>query len=287
MDEEQGKVIDGTARASQWRSSGRKPPEDPNELRADAPKSIASSLLVPADMLGAPVAPPAQNGASRRGDASQRGVAAGSGNGAAGDANHNLFLAADAAVEQPRGREHRAGSRAAQLVGAAASWLQRSAVRARRPVTFANPWRVPAVLALLVVAVIAAEVVTRSGSSVTRPHRTDAVAELARLRSGVLSIAAGPFAGVRLTTRSRQTRGRPTHRPPVHKQPPAHPAIQATAPQPASSSYAPPAASQSEPVQTPSQPAATASSSGGSSGSQRAGPSGPISLIGAGTTPSG
>lgn len=285
MDEEQGNVIDGTTRARQWRSSARKPAEDASELRADAPKSIASSLLVPAGMLDATAAPPAQDGASRPDETSPRSVAAGSGNGAAGGANHNLFLAADAAVEQPRWRQSRAGSRAPQLVRAAASWLQRAAVRARRPFTFAHPRRVSVVLALLVVAVVAGEVVSRSGSSVPRPHRTETVATLARVRAGLLSYTAGPFSGERSTAISRQTRRRPTHRTSAHKQRPAHPAIQATAKQPASSSYTAP--SPSEPVQAPSQPAATASSSGGSSSSQRAGPNGPVSLIGAGTTPSG
>jgi len=167
MDEEQGNVIDGTTRARQWRSSGRKPPEDARELRADAPKSIASSLLVPADMLGATAAPPAQNGASPEDDTSQRSAAAGSGNGATAGANHNLFLAADAAVEQPRSRQSRTSSRAAQLVRGAASWLRRAAIRAGRPQRFVDGRRLSAALALLVVAVVAGEVDTRLGTSVT------------------------------------------------------------------------------------------------------------------------
>ncbi len=59
MDDQQGNVIDGTARARQWRRSKPKTgsaPEAP-EARSDAPKSFAGSLLVPADMLP-PAFPP-------------------------------------------------------------------------------------------------------------------------------------------------------------------------------------------------------------------------------------
>jgi hypothetical protein len=53
MEDQQGNVIDGTARARQWRGSkpkGRPAPESA-ETRSDAPKSFAGSLLVPAEML--------------------------------------------------------------------------------------------------------------------------------------------------------------------------------------------------------------------------------------------
>jgi hypothetical protein len=58
MDDQQGNVIDGTARARQWRLARSKTHAvtDGAEARSDAPKSIAGSLLVPADML--PVASP-------------------------------------------------------------------------------------------------------------------------------------------------------------------------------------------------------------------------------------
>ena len=53
MDDQQGNVIDGTARARQWRlaRSPARAESDGAEARSDAPKSIAGSLLVPADML--------------------------------------------------------------------------------------------------------------------------------------------------------------------------------------------------------------------------------------------
>ena len=59
MDDQQGHVIDGTARARQWRRSKPKTGSAPDapETRSDAPKSFAGSLLVPADMLPAAFAP--------------------------------------------------------------------------------------------------------------------------------------------------------------------------------------------------------------------------------------
>lgn len=53
MTDQQGTLIDGTARARQWRRSRPESAvgDDTGERRSDAPRSIASSLLVPADML--------------------------------------------------------------------------------------------------------------------------------------------------------------------------------------------------------------------------------------------
>ena len=61
MDDQQRNVIDGTARARQWTRSRPKPGADAEgtETRSDAPKSIASSLLVPADMVPAGTPPTA------------------------------------------------------------------------------------------------------------------------------------------------------------------------------------------------------------------------------------
>ena len=63
MEDESGKLIDGTARARQWRRSrsASARAEGP-EARSAAPKSIAGSLLVPAEMLG-PAAPPGSDAA--------------------------------------------------------------------------------------------------------------------------------------------------------------------------------------------------------------------------------
>ena len=63
MEDESGKLIDGTARAHQWRRSrsGSARADGP-ETRSAAPKSIAASLLVPAEMLG-PAASPGSDAA--------------------------------------------------------------------------------------------------------------------------------------------------------------------------------------------------------------------------------
>ena len=63
MEDESGKLIDGTARARQWRRSrsASARAEGP-ETRSAAPKSIAASLLVPAEMLG-PAASPGSDAA--------------------------------------------------------------------------------------------------------------------------------------------------------------------------------------------------------------------------------
>ena len=61
MDDKPRNVIDGTARARQWRrsrSEARADEDGSTDIRSDAPKSFASSLLVPADMVHG-VLPPA------------------------------------------------------------------------------------------------------------------------------------------------------------------------------------------------------------------------------------
>ena len=63
MDDKPGNVIDGTARARQWRRSRSKARADEDgsaEIRSDAPKSFASSLLVPADMVHGVLGPAAE-----------------------------------------------------------------------------------------------------------------------------------------------------------------------------------------------------------------------------------
>jgi hypothetical protein len=59
MDDQHGNVIDGTERARQWRRSRTKSgtAAESTETRADAPKSIAGSLLVPAEMLSSAIPP--------------------------------------------------------------------------------------------------------------------------------------------------------------------------------------------------------------------------------------
>src|SRR5947209_6317637 len=110
MDDQNGNVIDGTERARQWRRSRSKADRagDPaSEARSAAPKSIASSLLVPAEMLeGALAAPPAGVKSPSDKRSAEPPVAEGEALAAAGVAvggdDRNLFLSPDAAViEQP------------------------------------------------------------------------------------------------------------------------------------------------------------------------------------------
>jgi hypothetical protein len=73
MDDQQGNVIDGTARARQWRLARAKTraATDGAEARSDAPKSIAGSLLVPADMLPAPFPDDGNLNENARGEADE------------------------------------------------------------------------------------------------------------------------------------------------------------------------------------------------------------------------
>jgi hypothetical protein len=59
MDDQQGNLIDGTARARQWRRSraNSRAASSGGEQHSEAPKSIAPSLLVPAEMLDSAIAP--------------------------------------------------------------------------------------------------------------------------------------------------------------------------------------------------------------------------------------
>jgi hypothetical protein len=61
MDEESGKVIDGTARAREWRRPRPKASADTDGVQphSEAPKSIAASLLVPDDMPAMTIPPAA------------------------------------------------------------------------------------------------------------------------------------------------------------------------------------------------------------------------------------
>ena len=164
MDEEQGNVIDGTARARQWRGSRRRARADAGgELRSDAPKSIASSLLVPASMLGRALAPSAGDDRSARDEADANSLMA-EHRSAAGDSvavdsgHHNLFLAADAAVaDRPRSRPRHKSIAALRLVQGVAMWLRRASEvwRPRPAFRIAGAARVFVALSLVAGAVAA------------------------------------------------------------------------------------------------------------------------------------
>lgn len=113
MEREPENVIDGTARAHQWRRSRSQMVDagpDGSQVRSDAPKSIAGSLLVPVEMLTEAPAPPPQT-------PPRVGVAAeshgGGGRGGHGDASaaqtrhENPFLLPAAEVPASSGESRR------------------------------------------------------------------------------------------------------------------------------------------------------------------------------------
>ena len=171
MDEQQGNVIDGTARAPDWRRSESRKDGDASELRADAPKSIAASLLVPADMVSGPLS---------TGAGDDNAEIAPSGHPAVADSptdatsHRNLFLSPGAAAEQAEKRSPRKPilARLVRLIDDQASRVTRFRLPAKR-LPFGLHHRLPRTLparplalalglaSLVVVAVIA----TQSGTS--------------------------------------------------------------------------------------------------------------------------
>jgi hypothetical protein len=142
MDDQQGNVIDGTARARQWRLARSKthPSTDGAGTRSDAPKSIAGSLLVPADML--PAASPGDeypngDGQSRATERPPRPGASSADRGSDEDTLHqNPFLVPEAAAAASAARGTRLARRRViaasltRLVGA--TYGRRKSYRAPR-----------------------------------------------------------------------------------------------------------------------------------------------------------
>jgi hypothetical protein len=271
MDDQQGNVIDGTARARQWRRSRSKSPADVNggEPHSEAPKSIASSLLVPADMLdGALVS---------AGEASPRGGAVGDavvaeppGATAVGEAfaaatsHDNLFLSPDAAVVDPTRRRstRRRAPALRRLRNEAVARLRTVLeIRPSRP-SFGvqRPRRVVAVLGvaglLAVIAVLVVDSATTSSSVSRSSTHTGSVAELDRLKATVLSAVGRFFAAVPATTRVRPAHARPARKRTIHTRPRTHTATRRSGTVPVTSSYTPP----------PTASSVTSSSGGASSG---------------------
>ena len=124
MDDQHGNVIDGTERARQWRRSRTKSgtAAESTETRADAPKSIAGSLLVPAEMLSSAI-PPDQH---LNGNEQDRAAAplpranAGAGEPASPEpgVHQNPFLVPEAARVEHRSRSTRRRMIAALLASA-------------------------------------------------------------------------------------------------------------------------------------------------------------------------
>jgi hypothetical protein len=271
MDEEHGKVIDGTARTRQWRRSRSKAPLDAEGgPPSEAPKSIASSLLVPADMLDGALRP-APDGRSLQAPNRAEGAPVVEARDATtveqettvGDAE-NLFLAPDAAVVAPQGQQSpRIRAAAVRLARAAAAQLRAPRrIRLSWPRFDTRRHRViGATLAVFgVMAGVAALVISSESSSMSRSAgRTGSVVEFDLPKATVVTavgrfLAAAPTAMHLRPAAARRTRNRMTrkHSKP-HKHARAHAVLASARSTPASSSY------------TPHAPVTTVSSSGSSS----------------------
>ena len=279
IDEEQGNVIDGTARTRQWRRLRQKPPREPDasELRSDAPKSIAASLLVPAEMLDVPPATPPGPPLSRNGQpgtatsVAERGSAPDTGATFDSVSHRNLFLSPDAAVvgspSQPS--RHKPTAALRFIKGALARLRGVSEIQAWRPrLTLPRARYLAAALSLVAVVALAAELVAHSHTTSTRLAHgsvgTESVAGLDRLRATVLSALTRAVAIEHAAGRPRATRPRPARRRQAHKPRRAHSAITTAAATPVTSGYTPPPSTGS---------AASSSTSSSSVGSGTAAPS--------------
>jgi hypothetical protein len=252
MDEEQGNVIDGTARARHWGRLREKPSQEPDagEFRSDAPKSLASSLLVPADMLdaGALVPPPVEL-ASHPDETNAEPVMAEGGSTAAlgltvGAQRQNLFLSPDAAVvDEPRQRpKHRSGEMLRVVCGEVARVREVFRVPAPPTVTLPRPRWVAIALALVGVVAVGAELAAQSPTTspaITRASGgTAAIPELDQLKEALLTSVTRALAATE-AARPRAVRARPTRRPRGHTQVRANTAVATVRSTSISSSYTP------------------------------------------------
>ena len=260
MDEEQSKVIDGTARARQWRGSRKKPRADgeATESRSDAPRTIASSLLVPAEMLPGG-APPLDADTSRvdatqpRGEVTEPAAGVSDDTESGNEKHPNPFLAAEAAVDGRGG--HRSRRSPVRGIAAVSAMLvgyrdgrrvhhrqqrhrltSRSRVRLRvSPARAAVPLAVCISAGVVIGLVILSKPKTTSvGHSAGSASR--ASSSLALLRPGLPESAGTAVARLRLTGHS------PTRHPTRarhHRAVVSRPAHRAATPRPSPVQYAP------------------------------------------------
>jgi hypothetical protein len=302
MDDQNGNVIDGTERARQWRRSRSKAAAaaQPN---SDAPKSIASSLLVPAELVSAITSQTAgedsfatdENVRAAAGTADTRSVAAAR----VSDEKHhhpNPFLAPESArigsaskgAGRPRGRS------LAALISRSADGV-RTRYSAHRPTPHtpaATPHRrlrmvpltrpVIATLGALGGVALVAAILTQSGTSVVSPAQPSRGLNTQELlpifRPGSLAAGANPL-GARDSVRQtvpRRARHARVRRAPNERLRKGHATSRAatrhrstTPSSPASRSSTASAASNSgsssSSASTPPSPAPPASATGGSS----------------------
>jgi hypothetical protein len=221
MDEHPGKVIDGTARARHWRRSQPGSTEESHVAseHSEAPKSIASSLLVPPALLDGESAP--QRGEEHaNGDAPAGSLSA---NGIDGDVpDRNIFLAEDAAVAaSPRRRSARISKVGAGLVRAmAAARRTISDVHVRRPeFSVSVRPRVAKVLGLAGACALAAILIVALPTTSTPQSRSighaSAAIEFGRLKETLLSSTEGAFGAALANARPDSSVTRTSTRPSV------------------------------------------------------------------------
>jgi len=217
MDEQPGKVIDGTARARHWRRSQPKSAaeRDGSQQHSEAPKSIASSLLVPPTMPDGELASPLNyEPATDNGAGSSPAM-----DGTKPDRGHrNIFLSPDAAVPIPPRR------RSTQHIPTAALRLVRRASIARRRIADVRRLRaefsvpragVAAVVALAAVCGVAAALAVGWQSASAPRSRSVAHADVSfgfdRLKERFL-LAESAFAAVQTKTQPGTSVTRPAAR---------------------------------------------------------------------------
>jgi hypothetical protein len=300
MDDQHGNVIDGTERARQWRRSRPKPgtAAKSTEARADAPKSIAGSLLVPAEMLSSAIPPDEDLKGREQGRAAaplpRANAGAGERESPETGVHQNPFLVPEAARVEHRSRSARRRMIAALL--ASPRWLIRARLRSSRPLRrrVAMPrWlgelrltRLLALAALTGAVVVTAVIATRPNAA--HPASASALGATGQLttpETGSLTAENNPFARqaeARDRAASQRVRRVPAHRrvgTHRRRQPAPKPAVLpvrytppldagTSAPSSATSSYA-----GAGPTAAPSQP--TPSSGGGTTSSSSSGSSRP------------
>jgi len=299
MDDQHGHVIDGTARARQWRRSKPKAGSGPDalEVRSDAPKSIAGSLLVPADMLPAAFAQDECRNENPQGQAAPPPPRAHADPGTPASAetgvHQNPFLVPDAARVEHRSRSTRRRILAVLLAtprGLISA--RRGSSRALRRRVAMPRWlgelhltRLPALAALTCAVVVAVVIATRPNAAhPSFASGLGAAGQLTVSESGSLAAASNPFAQrtaahdraasqrVRRVRARRRVdmhrRSRPVRKPTVvaaRYTPPS--GAGSSAPSSATSSYAvsTPTAASSQPAPSSGGGTTTSSSSSGSS----------------------
>jgi hypothetical protein len=234
MSEQQGKVIDGTARASHWRRSSPSstPDADASPGHSEAPKNIASSLLVPAYMLLDSAAATASAGAGHEtlgeGPGERPTGLVARAPGAADYLHVNLFLAAERAAELAATRGEASLLRRVQAVvrrpvdrvvggsrGTAEgrrSWRIAPARTAARPITIAV-----ATLGVLAALAVATTALWHSGAPGRHVQSVGRANALDSLKPNVLTASADPFGTESAAHRSGVVRSQHTNAPHLKK----------------------------------------------------------------------